>query len=194
MGKLPCAAPSFPSHGTCSVCVSVLLTPQSAWWRYSMSGCLGYPVVLLPWQHWLLLIHPTPFNTYLPWAVGIIPCVVALACSMPGKASLERPVPCPSQRSFCLLLPVPGFAWTGVAWTPCFSQHVAEMGTDLLLHRAWSQGSRPTPGRKVGVPAFVLFVTLPKLPDVSQGHGHGPTLFIPTQRCSFGRELRVTLL
>ena len=144
------------------------------------------------WQEWMSLLWLScspcamtkliPFNTPCPEKSASYPAWWHwYALHMEGRVWNDQPLTPhwgPS-ASCCTCGAVPGFAWTGVVLTICISHHVAEMGTNLLLRQAWSQGSYPTPARKVGVPTCVLLFTLPRLPDVSQGHGHGPTPLYP---------------
>lgn len=71
-----------------------------------------------------------------------------------------------------------GFSWTRAIWSFCFSQQMRELGT-VLLPQARVRNLNLLLEVRCGGPTCVLLFTLPKVPDVSQGHGCVPTPFYP---------------
>lgn len=169
---------SFPSHGTCSVCVHTpdtsvcLVKIQHACPAHDRSGCpcFGYPVVLVPWQHWHLLIHPTLSGLHHTLCGGTWGVLHAWG------VSLTQPAPRPSLRSFCLLLHLRASAWVCLDWGCLDPLHVTARGRDghqpataLSLEsgispHSWKEGggslpmcsSLPSPNSQMSVKAMAM--------------------------------------
>lgn len=201
MGNLSCVA-----FGRCPVIPKLwnmfCVCPYS--WHL---GLLGEDTACLSgtWQEWLSLLwlscSPcavttlTPFNTPRPERSASHP-VWWHGPRMGEQDWHDHPLaPHWGPSASCRTCgPVPGFAWTEVFCTLCISQRVAEMGNSLLLRRAWSWGSHHTPGRKVGGPCLCAPHYPPQTPRCQSRLWPWPSSILPTQRCSFGRGQRVTVL